>query len=337
MNINYDSQKELEEIRNINILDLVSNLGYTIQKKGSLYNLKEHDSLVIYPDTNSFFQFSNGKGGSVVDLHMTLTGSDLKDSIKSLKDYANIKDSYSDRYLFSNNTNKISEDSKTLEQSKKFELPKKSSKGYKNMFAYLIRQRCIDNDIVTSMMKRKLIYQDENRNVVFVGYNKDKEPVCATKRSTNTSSNFKGDVLSSDKSYGFYVDNKSDTLFVAESPIDIFSIMTVQKLKDEDYKQNNYLALLGATNYKALENTLEYNKNITKVILCMDNDTAGKKALEDLKQIISEKYNYIKIYKSTPKEKDFNEDLVKYVTKIRECSKSLKKEIEKEEERQLSI
>ncbi len=328
--LNYDSQRELEEIRNINIVDLVYRLGYTPQKKGNLYNLKEHDSLVIYPNTNSFFQFSTGKGGSVVDLHMALTGSNLKDSIKELKEYANIKDSYN----YSNNMRyKDISDHEKLEENKKFELPKKSDKGYKNMFAYLIKQRCIDNDIVTSMMKRKLIYQDENRNVVFVGYNKDKEPVCATKRSTNTGSNFKGDVLGSDKSHGFYVDNKSDTLFVAESPIDILSIMTVQKLKNEDYKQNNYLALsdkshgfyvdnksdtlfvaespidilsimtvqklknedykqnnylalLGATNYKALENTLEYNKSITKVILCMDNDNAGKKALEELKKII---------------------------------------------------
>ncbi len=46
MNTKYDSERELEEIRNINILDLVSRLGYTLQKKGSLYNLKEHDSLV---------------------------------------------------------------------------------------------------------------------------------------------------------------------------------------------------------------------------------------------------------------------------------------------------
>ncbi len=69
----------------------------------------------------------------------------------------------------------------------------------------------------------------------------------------------------------------------------------------------------------------------------MDNDNAGKKALEELKKIISEKYNYIQMYKSEPKQKDFNEDLVMYVSKIREHNKSLKKELEREEEKQLNV
>ncbi len=205
------------------------------------------------------------------------------------------------------------------------------------MFAYLIQQSCIDYEIVIGMMKRKLIYKDENRNIIFVGYNKDKEPVCATKRSTNTGSTYKGDVLGSDKSYGFYIKNSSNTLFVIESPIYVFSIMTFCKLKSKSFNENNYLALLSATNYKALENTLKDNKNITKVILCIDNDNAGRKSLEELSKIISNEYGYIKIYKSTLKQKDFNEDLVMYVSKIREYNKSLKKEMEKEEERQLSV
>lgn len=52
--------------------------------------------------------------------------------------------------------------------------------------------------------------------------------------------------------------------------------MTFCKLKSKSFNENNYLTLLCATNYKDLENTLNTNKNITNVILCIDNGTAVK-------------------------------------------------------------
>lgn len=51
---------------NISILDIAKKF-YDVKKKNSkLYSLVEHDSCMIYPETNSFYRFSTGEGGDVV-------------------------------------------------------------------------------------------------------------------------------------------------------------------------------------------------------------------------------------------------------------------------------
>ena len=298
-----NSEYQLDEIKNISIINLVEKLGYTPIKKGNLFNLKEHDSLVLYPETNSFYQFSTGDGGSVIDLYMKFTDSSLAETIKSLKDFSNITDD-NFRYQKDNKIEKIKE--------KRFVLPIKSEGKYNKLYAYLCKTRGVESSVISFALKEKYIYQDEKNNVVFVGYNKDKQPVNATKRSTLTGCSFKGDVFGSDKSVGFFINNKSPNLYVTESAIDSFSIMTMNHLQNKNYKDNNYLSLGGATNIKALEYTLNSYPKIQNIAIALDNDTTGVEQKNKILKLIKEKYPDKKIYISTPKSKDFNQDLVNF-------------------------
>lgn len=53
-------------------------------------------------------------------------------------------------------------------------------------YAYLIKTRYIDQDVVQDFVNQKMLYQDQRGNCVFVSYDKDKQPVFACKRGTNT-------------------------------------------------------------------------------------------------------------------------------------------------------
>lgn len=290
----YD-ENTLQQIRAIPILDVVSKLGYTPEKKGVCYALKEHDSLIMYPNTNSYYRFSTGKGGSNIDLYMELTGSDYTESVKALK-----------------NLNGIEPTAPTFEiqqkPKKEFEPPKPTENKYSRMFAYLSKTRCIDNMVINDLTKRKLMYQDERGNVIFSCLDNKQNMVGGIIRGTGTTP-FKGQVPSSNIENGFFVNNEAKTLYVTEAPIDTLSIMTFKKAEKNKVKDYSYLAL-GGNNPEALTNTLKNNPNINKVVLCLDNDKAGQLIKQRLVQDVK-KFDNINIKESIPKSKDFNEDLVK--------------------------
>ncbi|MDK2802775.1 MAG: toprim domain-containing protein, partial [Oscillospiraceae bacterium] len=62
----------------------------------------------------------------------------------------------------------------------------------------------------------------------------------------------------------------------------------------------------------ALEYTLDNYSNIKNISLALDNDTTGQEQKNKILKLIKEKYPDKKIYISTPKSKDFNQDLVNF-------------------------
>ncbi len=302
--------------QSIDIVELSRSLGFTPVKEGRLYRLKEHDSIALYPDTNSFSRFSetqsNGKfkGGSVIDLVMELNGSTLQESIELLKSqisspvYTEIKRS-------------ITPASTKQEVDTPFVLPEKTVGQYKHAFAYLTRTRNIDDAIVSEMMKSNHIYEDKYHNAVFCGKDKDDKVVYATRKSTRTNLEKPFpplDVAGSNQEVGIFVNNNSNTLVVNEAFIDSMSYMTLLNLKGKDYQKQNYLAL-GGVSPKPVIHHLKENQNINKVILALDNDEAGKRTTAKIKPLVEElakeANRKINIEVCVPHEKDFNEDLKK--------------------------
>lgn len=177
-------------------------------------------------------------------------------------------------------------------------------------------------DIVYKCLYDGSIYQDIHRNVVFCGKDKEGHVKYASLRGTYQAEGqkaFKGEVLNSDKRYGFRMDGTSDRLFVFEAPIDAMSHATLCKLSGLDWEKDNRLAL-GGTVDKALTQYLEDNPHIRQIVFCLDNDyckwdknlhmwnNIGQKAI--LKHSEKFKEGYI-IGRSKPPlpYKDFNEYL----------------------------
>lgn len=289
----------------VSITDYARYMGFTLLKKGNYYTMKEHDSVMISPRKKKYWQNSNpsdsvafGEGGSVIDFAMNFGGYSRDEAIKQLISFGNIRF-----------------DNEPIQQTQKVDIPESvelklptTDDNTRNVFAYLIKTRGITKDIVTELIKRKMIYQDKHKNCVFVGYdiNDKNKPVYACLRGTNTYKKFQGDVRGCDYSKGIYVENGSKTFVVTESFIDAMSVMTIM---GKDWKKHNYLALGGTGKYEAIKSYLNAGK-VKNLIIATDNDKAGRTAAKIISTFVKRDYPDVSVKVSLPpvnSGKDWNE------------------------------
>lgn len=292
---------DIDQIKRISIVNYAEEIGFHPYKIGHYYSLKEHDSVRIDPDKNIFVQNSTGAGGSVIDFAMTFQGMDLKRAIRTLGGKT-AAGSVQERKDPDPETRK--------EKIGDLKLPEKDS-NMKNIFAYLIKTRGIDQSIVQEMVQRKALYQDIHKNCVFVSRDDSGKPVFACIRGTNTYKKFVADAFGCDYSYGLFLPNGGDRLIVTESAIDAMSVMNLLEIGGTDYKAYDYLALSGCGKTEVIETHL-HNHDYRIVDLCLDSDEAGRRAAKALSVRIKE-ISKAAVYTELPgNEKDYN-DVLKQV------------------------
>ncbi len=80
----------IEQIkRQLTIEDLLNRFGLEINSGGfvhSIYKEEKNPSLKIYPDTNSYYDFSTNKGGDVIDFYTDYLGIEKRQAIEELKE-----------------------------------------------------------------------------------------------------------------------------------------------------------------------------------------------------------------------------------------------------------
>lgn len=300
----------------IKITDYAAYLGFTVVKKGRYFSLKEHDSVMIDTTKNKYWQNSVGgtggsigNGGSVIDFAMNFGNMTLNEAIYALKSYGNI----TDKEIHINASKEEIKERIFKENGKELKLPT-ASENMKKVYAYLVKTRKISPKIVREFVTKKMLYQDERGNCVFVGYDyMDKnKPVFACKRGTNTYNPFNGDVSGCDYSKCFYIDNGSTKLLIGEAVIDIMSIMTLLKVR---WKEYNYLAIGGVGKWKSIETYLAQNK-IKSVTIATDSDEKGILAAQNICAYIKDQYPLVnRKWKLPKKKKDWNEVLTEYSIK----------------------
>lgn len=307
------TQEQYEKALKVNLLEYAKE-HFEIKKKGNEYCLKDHDSLVINPRKNTFYWHSQSTGGSTIQFKMIMEGKNYVDSILEL--------SGDESFFIPKNYESY------VEPKKNFVLPEKNN-TYKHIYAYLEQTRKIDRTVIQKLVDEKKLYEDVNKNAVFVAYDMNNNPKYAFKRSTNTNVNFKGDVPGSDKSFGIEVKGNDNRLYVFESPIDMMSYISITKMGNINFTSN--CIALGGVSTKALDYYLENNENISDIIVCTDNDVAGNEAFETIKNKYSNKID--KISRHLPECKDFNEYLVKNYEKFKvfESQNEVKEEAISEE------
>lgn len=194
---------------------------------------------------------------------------------------------------------------KTSLPSKPFALPP-ANRDMRRVYAYLMKHRHIDRDVITHFARAGVLYEDEKyHNVVFVG--KDETGIArhAHKRSTNsTGKTFRQNVEGSDPRYSFHHLGRDGCLFVFEAPIDLLSYLT---LYSEEWKEHSYVACCGTSHIPVLT-MLQRMKTPQSVYLCLDNDHAGHEASLRMAEQIGERFN-IASDRLTPEQKDWNDDL----------------------------
>ena len=196
-----------------------------------------------------------------------------------------------------------------------FTLPPKHADN-RRVFAYL-RSRGVDAEIINHCIKHGQLYEDaERHNCVFVGYKHDK-PTYGALRGTLSEATFVGEVPGSDKRFSFAVPlcAGGKTLCVFESAIDALSYLTLLKLRGQDWRAANTLSLSGVYQPRkdgsirfpaALEQYLKDNPGVTRIVLCLDNDTPGRAASAAIKQALA---GYEVIDNPPRRGKDYNDQL----------------------------
>ena len=191
------------------------------------------------------------------------------------------------------------------EKVKKFMLPEANSNMHR-VFAYLIKQRFINPDIISNFAKQHTLYEDkQHHNAVFVGLDENGVPRQAHKRSTNSfGKTFRITCEGSDTRYSFSHFGKSEKLFVFEAPIDMMSFLT---LYPQEWQKHSCIAMNGVYE-NAVLTALKNHSNLSEIVLCVDNDEGGIEAVDRLRDILADN-GYSDVKRLAPEYKDWNEVL----------------------------
>lgn len=294
----------VQSARDVNVLRICDELGIRYEQESyHEYHLVDHHSLKIHP-VKGWYWFSQEIGGNAIDFLIKYVGYQFTDAMKFLLRLAGRLEEFI--------TGMIPLKRKSLPDNYfpmipgGIKLPPFSRKWDRSV-NYLIDKRGIDRQIVTDAMADVKLYEDaKHHNCVFVAYDDYGTPKSASLRSTGRKV-FKGDLKGSIKRYAFTLGRSAaHTIHVFESAIDAMSYMTIAKLSDLPL-DDLYLSLDGSA-VKPLDNWLQRHPEADTIIIHTDNDDAGEKAAETIRNSFKDKR---RIIDARPKDlKDCNEVLL---------------------------
>jgi len=302
---------QISQANQISVLELSKQLGYQPEKRGSNYHIKDHGGFYISDTKNSFYCWAEERGGGPVQFLMFTQKMDWLESMKYLIGEGQLQQAESTDMQWKK---------PSVQKQAEFKLPEKAETSYRRLFAYLIKTRELDKDIVTDLVNQKKIFESSpHHNVVFVGYDENGQARQAFNRGTVTGMSFKGEVSGSNKNYCFTMEGKGDSLTVYEAAIDAISHASIFKQNGLGWKKEHRLAL-GCLSDNPIEGYLKLHPEIKNIKFALDNDfdakfsngspapNWGQQAAEKL----SEKYMQLGYTTSIEKPiaKDWNEDLI---------------------------
>lgn len=281
------SDEQLQRASGIDITAMLQGQGEKLKKQGRVYRWMRYDSTVI--DRNRWYRHSREIGGGPIQFMQHFYGMDFVEAVKYLLD--------------GEEGAELVQASRTPEPKLPF-VPPKLSKNMHRTFAYLIKTRKIDADIVQHFVnEKKILETEEYHNTAFCGYDEKGEMKQMHLRSTLPGNRFFMDIDGSDKQYYFRHIGTNSDVYVFEAPIDMLSYITMNK---ENWQESSYVCL-GGVAIDALKNILSTNEQISKVYMCVDRDDAGDKTVKRIGDELNEMgYEWERIL---PENKDWNEDL----------------------------
>lgn len=292
------TEEEKERANSVNLEHFLLQQGERLLKSGREKRLASDHSITVRG--NEWYDHATGQGGYAIDFVKHFYNLSFPDAMTMLLGgicgivYREAPD-------------------KTDEPKKPFELPPQN-KDMRRTFAYLIKHRGIDGEVLSIFAREKLLYEslekskdgkNEYHNAIFVGYDENGVARHAHKRGIySEGKSYKGNIDSSNPCYSFNRKGTSDRLYVFEAPIDLLSFISLHK--NSDWQKHSFVALCGLSE-QAMMKQLDNNENLTTVVLCLDNDTAGHKAADKFEKLLTERG--LTATRIVPALKDFNEDL----------------------------
>ena len=281
----YFSPEQREIAQRTNLVELLRFQGEPLKPSGDEYEWQYWGQKVTIRRNLWYHQYEQ-VGGNAVDFVRKFMGKSYVDAVE---------------YLLQYNGEPLPEHSR--QEREPFALPA-ANENMNRVFAYLVKQRGIDREVVYAFVHKKMIYESaRHHNAVFVGYDKDGAPRHAHRRGTATESTYKCNAAGSQPEYSFHWNGTDYMLFLFEAPIDLLSYIT---LHPEGWRAHSYAAACSVSD-RVLFQMLRDNPKIRCVYICFDSDEPGQSAA----QRISDRL-FIRGIKSeilVPARKDWNEDL----------------------------
>ena len=132
------SDEQIRDARNMSSCEVISSVtGFSFEKCGSEWKCKEHDSLRVFKDGKGWTWYSqNISGANCIDFLMKSEGYSWQQAITSLTQG---KYTQSD-YAFRND--------EQPQKPKEIKLPERTEGKYSRVYAYLMKKRCIDLEVI---------------------------------------------------------------------------------------------------------------------------------------------------------------------------------------------
>lgn len=328
------------------VAEIATELGFTVlTHTADTLTLLEHDSCIIWPMTNKFKRFSavdnSGRavGGGPLDFYMHFRNVAYFQALSIFKDRVStdkVMEPVKQDYVKKEQLTPLQRDLQLHDEIQKRNIGANSS--MRNVFAYLIKTRMIDPEIVSEQVKRGCIQQvtDEKGRAqcVFIGRDENGLYVTACFRAASSTVKFMGDFPGCNYDYGWIYDPEWDQsslcisdhdsrpdptkqLLCFESYIEMLSYMTILKQQGFDYRKFSYLSCGSITKSQCIEKTCDrYGYQKVKVMFNNDREqeaagrNPGKEAAERTVQSLKAKgLNAAVILPSV--ENDWNDTLVK--------------------------
>lgn len=288
--------EEIEQAKEIPLIDFVDASGLDVEQEGKQYRLKDHDSLVI--TGNKFYWNSQQEGGyGAISFAMTYYDMKFPEAVKHVNEY------------------EYGQLTKVEQQNKEpFTYPKHyETNNTQAMEDYLVNERKIDKRVVDWCVKKDLLVQDMKQNAVFKWKDKNNEVVGADRQGTtkidNKRGTYKNVIQSSKDDGGFTIDVGKNPNKVAlfESPVDMLSYWSVKKEQVQNTKMVSMSGLKTKAASKAMADIKEdTGKSPDQIMICVDNDKAGNEFHDKLNKIF--KTSVVKDERPE-KGKDWNDQL----------------------------
>lgn len=290
-----DEQKEKANL--VNLPKFLMSHGFDLKKVGREYVWKDHDSLHIKDngpgERGQWFRFRENKGGDNIGFLREYMDMSFIDAVEALTG-EHIDRTYTPSRTY---------ESKPVQQTAR-ELSLAEADNSRRVFAYLCKTRGLDYDMLSALVKKGTISQEEKTgNVLFKYFGTDGKVIGAEKVGTSTEHKFKGIATSSAGVHGFeVVRGTGEKAFFFESAIDMLSYL---QMHDQELDNCRLVSMMGVKPNIVLDTMLRHNISPENVFLCSDNDTAGN----DFAQRLQEQYPDMKRVITPDTYKDWNDML----------------------------
>ena len=290
-----DEQKEKANL--VNLPKFLMSHGFDLKKVGREYVWKDHDSLHIKDngpgERGQWFRFRENKGGDNIGFLREYMDMSFIDAVEALTG-EHIDRTYTPSRTY---------ESKPVQQTAR-ELSLAEADNSRRVFAYLCKTRGLDYDMLSALVKKGTISQEEKTgNVLFKYFGTDGKVIGAEKVGTSTEHKFKGIATSSAGGHGFeVVRGTGEKAFFFESAIDMLSYL---QMHDQELDNCRLVSMMGVKPNIVLDTMLRHNISPENEFLCSDNDTAGN----DFAQRLQEQYPDMKRVITPDTYKDWNDML----------------------------